>query len=154
MKHPEAAAFVRDVMKRVGAKNATELSKTLGPPWTERDQQRKIYKWVAGEVAPNFEGTLALLEVAGMLRKTATVRAARRSQPQGLEQAVEQLRQNQEAALALLEELTAAAAASASANAANAQRLDALRADLDELRTRLEPPRSKPAPRGRVAADR
>lgn len=67
VKSAEGAEFVRDVMRRVGADNPTELAEKLGVPWTHRDQVRKLYKWHRGESAPNFGGTLALLHLAGML---------------------------------------------------------------------------------------
>ncbi len=69
MKNPQAAAFVRDVMARVGVKNPTELSKFLGPPWTSRDQQRKLYKWHEGSAHPNGPSTIALIRAAGLLRE-------------------------------------------------------------------------------------
>lgn len=69
MKNPEGAAFLDLVMKKVGADNPTDLSKMLGEPWTSRDQQRRLYKWAGGESAPNFQGTIALLRLAGMLNE-------------------------------------------------------------------------------------
>jgi hypothetical protein len=69
VKNPAAAEFVRDVMDRLDARNPTELSEKLGKPWTERDQQRKLYKWFNGEQGPTLQSTLALLGAAGMLRE-------------------------------------------------------------------------------------
>lgn len=66
VRHREGAKFVNAVMKRVGAENPTDLSKIMGPPWTERDQQRRLYKWASGENAPDFLGTLSLLHAAGL----------------------------------------------------------------------------------------
>lgn len=71
MKSPEGAAFLAMVMTRVGASNPTELSSLLGGEWERRDQLRKLYKWAAGESAPNFQGTIALLKLAQMLTEEA-----------------------------------------------------------------------------------
>lgn len=56
-------------MARVGATNPTELSRKLGPPWTDRDQQRKLYKWHEGSQHPNGPATIALIRAAGLLRE-------------------------------------------------------------------------------------
>lgn len=63
----EVGRFMRAVMARVGAKNPTDLSKALGGEWTQRDPQRKLYKWWRGEAAPNFESTITLIRLAGWL---------------------------------------------------------------------------------------
>lgn len=60
--------FMANIMRRVGAENPTDLSKIMGVPWTERDQQRRLYKWAAGEQSPNFIGTISLLFAAGGLK--------------------------------------------------------------------------------------
>ena len=84
MKNPEAAAFIRDVMSRVGATNPSDLSKILGPPWTDRDQQRKLYKWRDGSQHPNGPSTIALIRAAGLLREDgAAVPAPSRPDPVG-----------------------------------------------------------------------
>lgn len=77
MKHPAVAELVRHVMTHVGADNPTELSKLLGGEWTGRDQQRKLYKWHAGQQAPNFAATIVLLRAGGLLREDAEVAAVR-----------------------------------------------------------------------------
>lgn len=71
MKHPEAAKLMTHVMAHVHAENPTALSKALGGGWTDRDQQRKLYKWWRGEQAPNFEATITLLRAGGLLREDA-----------------------------------------------------------------------------------
>lgn len=127
MRHPEVAEFVREVMERVDAKNPTELSRLMGPPWTDRDQQRKIYKWAAGETAPNYDGTIALLRLGGMLDEGAdgiTPVPRPRSDPATLEQ----LQATQMRVLAILEDLRAAIEATAGTAKANSVRLDALEA--------------------------
>lgn len=67
MKHPEAAALVARAQRATGSENPTELSKKMG--WNDADQRRKLYKWAAGEAAPNFYGTLTLLRLADGLRE-------------------------------------------------------------------------------------
>jgi hypothetical protein len=71
-KNPEGARFVREVMRLVGAPRPADLVRMLGGRWLERDQQRKVYKWHSGESAPNFDGTVALLSLAGLLVEDPT----------------------------------------------------------------------------------
>lgn len=93
MKNPNGAAFVADIMRRVEAKNATELAAKLGDPWTRPNPLRKLYKWSRGEQAPNFEGTLALLRVAGLLRENgaAIPHQAQHSADDLLDKALEEI---------------------------------------------------------------
>lgn len=72
---------MRAVMAQVGAKNPTDLSKALGGEWTQRDQQRKLYKWWRGQSAPNFESTVALIRVAGWLSDEARPALSRPAEP-------------------------------------------------------------------------
>lgn len=96
--------FVQAVMRKVGAANPTELSKMLGDPWTDRDQQRKLYKWAAGETQPNFAGTMALLSLAGML----TDRRAVPRRPTALEARMRGLEERQAQIVEALGQLVAA----------------------------------------------
>jgi hypothetical protein len=64
VKAPHARDFVHDVMRRLECRTVRDLAKKLG--WTG-DEERKLYKWEAGEQAPNMRSTIALLSAAGLL---------------------------------------------------------------------------------------
>jgi hypothetical protein len=76
---PEGAHFVREVMRIIGAERPADLVRMLGGKWLERDQERKVYKWHRGESAPNFQGTVALLNLAGLLVEEPTPAATPRA---------------------------------------------------------------------------
>lgn len=67
IKSPEGKAFVKDVMRRVGAAKPRDLSRMLG--WDSTDRETRLYAWARGESVPNFDGTIALLRIAGLLRE-------------------------------------------------------------------------------------
>lgn len=67
VKSPEGKAFVADIMRRVGAEKPRDLSRMLG--WESSDRETRLFAWARGASAPNHEGTLALLRLAGMLRE-------------------------------------------------------------------------------------
>lgn len=76
-KHPAVVAFIETLMVRTGTTTPAELRAHLGEPWTtNRDQERKLYKWHRGETAPNFYSTLELLRAAGMLSEQGEAVAA------------------------------------------------------------------------------
>ena len=64
VKSPHGKALVEDVMRRLDCKTPRDLARRLG--WTG-DQERKLYKWHAGDYAPNGPSTLRLLDAAGLL---------------------------------------------------------------------------------------
>ena len=64
VKAPHAVEFVHDVMRRLECTTVRDLAKRLG--WTG-DDERKLYKWEAGEQAPNMLSTIELLNAAGLL---------------------------------------------------------------------------------------
>lgn len=83
-KHPDVVAFIATVMRRTETRSPSELRAFLGEPWTtNRDQERKLYKWHRGETAPSFYSTLELLKAAGMLNESAEAAQVRARPPAG-----------------------------------------------------------------------
>lgn len=75
-----AHAFVKDVMKQLDVKTTRELARALGVAGT--DEEVTVGRWVRGESAPNFHGTMRLLRAARRLREgEAPVEAAGAQEP-------------------------------------------------------------------------
>lgn len=66
VKRPHARQLVHDLMRRLECANVRDLSRLLG--WDKYpDRERKLYKWEAGDQAPNMQSTIELLTAAGLL---------------------------------------------------------------------------------------
>lgn len=70
MKNPEAHAFVHECMAELGVRTPRELARALGVD--QRDEERKINRWVSGDSAPDFSGTMFLLRATGRLKQTGS----------------------------------------------------------------------------------
>lgn len=66
----EAEELVKRAMTALKAKNASQFAVALG--LTGRNEERRVRSWVDGKAKPNYEGTLLLLDAAGLLRETPT----------------------------------------------------------------------------------
>jgi hypothetical protein len=62
---PEVVEFMQIVMGRLKVQSPRELGRMLG--MVSADEERRVYRWVAGTSAPNFFHTLRLLDASGML---------------------------------------------------------------------------------------
>jgi hypothetical protein len=101
VKHPESKALVEGVRKRLEARNARDLAAKLG--LTGLDDERRVRSWLAGDTAPNFYGTMALLRAGGMLAPAPSRRRA--LDVDALAAALEELADLQERQDAVLERL-------------------------------------------------
>jgi hypothetical protein len=65
----QGKAFVAEVMEAVGAKDGVDLANRLYGSKLDPNRQRRVNAWISGETAPNMQGTLDLLRLAGRLKE-------------------------------------------------------------------------------------
>jgi hypothetical protein len=92
-KDPVAYAFVREVMTKLGVENPRQLSRVLG--YLTADTETNARRWATGINAPNFHGTIDLLEAASWLKPAGLEAYERAVEQAGL---TPQVRESAEAA--------------------------------------------------------
>jgi hypothetical protein len=90
-KHPAASQFIARLMQVAGTESVAAFAAMTGQP------ERYVYRWKAGEAAPNFINTIEMLERLGLLRwdhqQLTEAEAARRTRLlREAEEALERLR--------------------------------------------------------------
>jgi hypothetical protein len=67
---PPPKQFVSDVMKILGVESDTEFARALG--LTDYRAPQRVRRWRVAQNGPNYEGTMLMLEKAGMLKDVPT----------------------------------------------------------------------------------
>lgn len=105
------AEFVRGVMRRLDVQTAAELAEVMH--W-KRGAERTVARWLADDTKPSFDYVMEMVERAGLLNGTQTIRFEPGEDPPApaerrqLAENDEAILENQNAAMRLLEEIRAA----------------------------------------------